>query len=367
MDSEPSPTRSPDAQRPFEPSAATSVSNARWDSRSVGKRWQFAFFALLLRAGGRRLAYLFMYVVATWYVLLRPFVRRRCRYYLNRRFPEVRNPLVRLWHDYRRVEALGESLIDRGAFGLLGPGALQLDFPEGPRLRELMDEGRGLIFLNSHCGCWQVAMSALRHLRAPVSIVMHQGAADIDPHWFGLPNAPRRAGDPFPSADGEAGSPNGWDPRPRGSSASAGQPGAAVPQGGPLPFSIIDPAQPMGGVLEMIAALKANHILGLMADRVFGDDPNTLLVPFLGAPVHFPVSPYRLASMQGTPIAVVSSYKTGFSRYRIELARIIRVPPGLGRSNAVYAPYLRQFVEALESFVSAHPWQFFNFHDMWQS
>jgi predicted LPLAT superfamily acyltransferase len=336
MDSEPSPTRSPDAQRPFEPSAATSVSNARWDSRSVGKRWQFAFFALLLRAGGRRLAYLFMYVVTAWYVLLRPFVRRRCRYYLDRRFPEVRNPLVRLWHDYRLIEALGESLIDRGAFGLLGPGALQLDFPEGPRLRELMDEGRGLIFLNSHCGCWQVAMSALRYLRTPVSIVMHQGAADIDPRWF-------------PSTDGEAGSPN-----------------AKEGVWGPLPFSIIDPAQPMGGVLEMIAALKDNHILGLMADRVFGEDPNTLTVPFLGAPVHFPVSPYRLASMQGTPIAVVFSYRTGFSRYRIELARIIRVPAELGRSNAVYAPYLRQFVEALESFVSAHPWRFFNFHDMWQ-
>ncbi len=166
-------------------------------------------------------------------------------------------------------------------------------------------------------------MSALHYLRAPVSIIMHQGAADIDPRWF-------------VNADGEA------------------------------PFSIIDPAQPMGGVLEMIAALQANHILGLMADRVFGSDPNTLPIPFLGAPVHFPVSPYRLASMQGTPIAVVFSYKTGFSRYRTELARIIRVPAGLGRSNEAYRPFLLEFVEALETFVSSHPWQFFNFHDMWQ-
>jgi len=82
--------------------------------------------------------------------------------------------------------------------------------------------------------------------------------------------------------------------------------------------------------------------------------------------VHFPVSPYRLASMQGTPIAVVFSHKTGFSRYHIELARVIRVPAELGRSNDAYAPYLRQFVEALEAFTSSHPWEFFNFHDMWQ-
>jgi predicted LPLAT superfamily acyltransferase len=314
-----------------------SVPNARWDSRSVGKRWQFAFFAFLLRAGGRRPAYLCMYLVAAWYVLLRPFVRRRCRHYLDRRFPEVRNPLVRLWHDYRRIEALGESLLDRGAFGLLGPRALHLDFPEGPRLLELVKEGRGLIVLNSHVGCWQVAMSAFGYLGVPASIVMHQGTADIDPRWF-------------QSAEGGAGPAN-----------------AKEGVGGPVSFSIIDPAQPMGGVLQMIAALQANHVLGLMADRVFGDDPNTLPAPFLGAPVHFPVSPYRLASMQGTPIAVIFSYKTGFSAYRIELARIIRVPAGLGRSNAAYASFLLLFVEALETFVSVHPWQFFNFHDMWQT
>jgi predicted LPLAT superfamily acyltransferase len=318
-------------------SAQTTVPNARWDSRSVGKRWQFAFFAVLIRMGGRRLAYLFMYPVVAWYVLFRPFVRRRCRYYLDRRFPEVRNPLWRLWHDYRRIEALGGTLIDRAAYAFLGSRTLQLDFPEGPRLQDLIEEGRGLIILNSHVGCWQVAMSAFRYLRVPVSIVIHHGAADIDPRWFqGTPNAIHRV----------------WEPH---------HPGREVP------FSIIDPAQPMGGVLQMIGALQRKEVLGLMADRVFGPDPNTLEAPFLGAPVCFPVSPYRLASMQGTPIAVVFSYRTGFSTYHIELSRVIRVPAGLGRSNAAYAPYLAQFVATLEGFVSSHPWQFFNFHDMWQS
>jgi predicted LPLAT superfamily acyltransferase len=152
---------------------------------------------------------------------------------------------------------------------------------------------------------------------------MHQRAGDIDPRWF------QHAGE-------EAG------------------------------LSIIDPAENMGGIMEMIGTLKRAEILGLMADRVFGDDPNTLEATFLGAPVHFPVSPYRLASMQGTPVAVVFSYKTGFSTYRIRLARVIRVPAGLGRSNEAYLPYLQQFVEALEMFIQSRPWDFFNFHDMWQ-
>lgn len=300
------------------------ISNAQWDSRSVGKRWQHAFFAVLIRIGGRHLAYACMYVVVAWYVLCRPFVRRRCRYYLDRRFAEVRNPVVRLWHDYRRIVALGKTLIDRGACGLLGPGTLHLDFPGGRDLQTLIDEGRGLIILNSHVGCWQVAMSAFGFLDAPVTVVMHQGAADIDPRWFQY---------------------HGQEE---------------------VPFSIIDPAHAMGGILEMIGVLKKNQVLGLMADRVFGRDPNTLQATFLGAPVLFPVSPYRLASMQGTPIAVVFSHKAGFSTYRVELARVIRVPAALGRANAAYAPYLQQFVEALESFVTSHPWQFFNFHNMWE-
>jgi predicted LPLAT superfamily acyltransferase len=296
------------------------ISNAQWDSRSVGKNWQFSFFAALLRTGGRRLAYLCMYVVVAWYVVLRPFVRRRCRYYLDRRFPLARNPLVRLWHDYRRIEAFGETLIDRAAYGL--PEALHVDFPEGRYLQEVIGGGQGLIILNSHVGCWQLAMSALNCLRSPVSVVMHHGTADIDPRWFCF-------------------------------------------AGRDVPFSIIDPAQPMGGVPQMIEVLKQNQVLGIMADRVFGSDPNTLEAAFLGGTVHFPVSPYRLASMQGTPIAVIFSYKTGFSTYRIEMPRIIRVPVGLGRNNAAYAPYLQQFVEALEGFVSSHPWEFFNFHNMW--
>ena len=69
--------------------------------------------------------------------------------------------------------------------------------------------------------------------------------------------------------------------------------------------------------------------------------------------------------MQGTPIAVLLSYKTQFSTYRIKIARVIRVPEGLGRANDSYLPYLKEFSESLEDFCQQHPWQFFNYHNMW--
>ena len=58
--------------------------------------------------------------VVAWYVLFSSLVRRRCRYYLDRRFPGTQNPFKRLWQDYRRVVALGGALIDRAAFGMFG-------------------------------------------------------------------------------------------------------------------------------------------------------------------------------------------------------------------------------------------------------
>ena len=297
--------------------------NAQWDSRSVGKPWQFAFFGAVIRWGGRWLAYGCMVVVVAWYVLFSRLVRQRCRAYLDRRFGQTAWLPLRWWRTYRWIVALGASLIDRGAYGALGPRALSVQFPEGLRLKALAEENRGLIVLNCHVGCWQVAMSAFRFLKTPVSVVMHQGQADIDPRWFSE-------------------------------------------SGREAPFAIIDPNQPMGGILQMIQVLKEGQVLGIMADRVFGSDPNTLEVPFMKAPVRFPVSPYRLASMQGSPIAVVFSYKSGYSTYCIEIARVIRVPEGLGRSNQAYRAYLMEFVKTLEDFVEAHPWQFFNFHNMWE-
>ncbi|MCK5803187.1 MAG: lipid A biosynthesis acyltransferase [Lentisphaeria bacterium] len=277
----------------------------------------------MIRILGRRCAYVIMFVVVGWYVLFSRRVRASCRPYLSRRFPGRTGALQRLLDSYRRVCWLGRTLVDRAAFGILGPHCLQITFPEGQQLVELIDEGAGVVLVNSHVGCWQVAMAAFLNIDVPVSIVMHRAPGDLDQHYF-----------EHQSADS--------------------------------PVQIIDPAGPMGGIMEMIEALRSKHLLGLMGDRIFGDDENTVEVDFLGARVHFPVAPYRLASMQGSPVAVVFSHKSSFSEYGLRLARVIRVPAGLGRDNEAYRPYIEEFARALEEYCQSHPFQFFNFHDMWE-
>ena len=117
----------------------------------------------------------------------------------------------------------------------------------------------------------------------------------------------------------------------------------------------------------MVAALKRGEVLSVMGDRLLGSDRNGLAVDFLGAPVRFPFSAYKLASATGAPIAVLLSRKLGPAAYAVELARVIEVPPGLGRGGEGFRPYVAELAALLEAYVEDNPYQFFNFFDMWDS
>jgi predicted LPLAT superfamily acyltransferase len=296
---------------------------SEWDSRSVGKPWQHRFFYLVIRFAGRRIAYLVMYFVVLWYVLFYPPLHERCKPYLVRRFPDKKGRLARFFNAYRWITSLGEVLIDRAAFGIRGPESFKIEVPQGAKLQELLNEGNGLVIISAHTGCWQISFSALQFLKSPVHIVMYRDQYDVDKQYF---------------------------------EHNMGKP----------PFEIVDPAGYLGGVLQMVAVLQAGHIVGIMGDRVFGDDSNTITVDFLGDPIRIPVTPYRLAAMRGTPVAVVFSHKVGHSRYIIDVPGIIRIPTCIDRNPNAYLTYAQEFVGYLTEYVRKHPFGFYNFFQMWQ-
>ena len=89
-------------------------------------------------------------------------------------------------------------------------------------------------------------------------------------------------------------------------------------------------------------------------------------VRFLGEMALFPISAMKLASASGAPVAILIPSMIKATQYRFDLAGVIRVPEGLGRSTDRFFPYIKLFVKVLEDFVAKYPYQFFNFHDMWQ-
>lgn len=290
----------------------------------MANRFQHAFFYWLIRLGGRRPAYMFLRLVVGWYTLFRPHIRERGYPYLRRRFPEA-GRLGLMGHSYRLGVQFGQVLVDRASLGLLGPDCLRASFASGKEeFVALLQEGRGMILMGGHLGSWQAAMASIDFLRTPVNMLLQREVGDLDRHWF-------------------------------------------EHKGEQSPFRIIDPSGPLGGAVEMAAALARGEVLCVMGDRVLGSERNEVLQDFLGDPAPFPVSPYRLAAATGAPIAVLFSYKSGHSSYALELAGVIRVPARVGRGAEAFRPYVARFVELLEGYCQRRPYQFFNFFDMWHT
>lgn len=294
----------------------------QWTSRSIGSAFQHNIFYVLIRIGGWRLAYFVLYFVVLYYVLFRPSVRKRCGYYLSHRFPG-QGGLQRLKSSYRLSLELGKVLIDRAVVGILGIERMSASFDDKKILYDLISEGKGIIFLMAHVGSWQVALSALHFLQVPVNMVIHREEGDVDRHYFEHRSAE-------------------W------------------------PYRIIDPEGFLGGTLEMIDALKMGEVLCIMGDRLFGNLKNTLGIRFLGENALFPFSAMKIASTSGAPVVILFPFKAGTSQYGLKLAKVIRVPQGLGRSGDHFRPYMEEYVRALEDFTMEYPFQFFNFYDMWK-
>ncbi|SDZ76706.1 Predicted acyltransferase, LPLAT superfamily [Desulfuromusa kysingii] len=293
-----------------------------WTSRSIGSSWQHQFFYRMIRLGGRRAAYIPLYFVVFYYVLLLS-VRKKCQFYLARRFPQA-GAWGGFWNSYRMTLELGKVLVDRALVGILGPEQIHVELLGKAELLQVLAENKGVILVNAHVGCWQVAMSALGFMKTPVNLLMQREDGDIDRHYF-------------------------------------------EHAGIECPYRIIDPRGDLGGVLKMVEVLKRGEVLSVMGDRMLGEDRNGVDVEFMGGTVTVPFSAYKLASATGAPIVVLFSYKTAAARYELKLYKTIRVPPGLGRGSNVFQPYAREFAETLEVFCAEHPFQFFNFFDMWQN
>lgn len=303
------------------PHAKLKPEGHRWSSRSLGSRLGHRIFYLLIRMGGRTPAYGLLWFVALFYSL-KPSVRQSASHYLTRRFPGC-NAWRRWSHCRRLCLSMGWSLVDKAVAGILGPERTHVHFPERQQAIELLASRKGLIMLSAHTSGWQTVLAAMGFENVAVNILMHRDQGDIDLQYF-------------------------------------------EHRGETPPFGIIEAAGYMGGILEATNRLMDGQAVCLMGDRTLGQDRHTLLVDFLGEPARLPVSACKLASATSAPIAVLLSHRTGRGKYELRLVRVMEVPPGLGRDREALRPFVASFASDLEDFVRDHPYQFFNFFNIWQ-
>ncbi|WP_321491756.1 lysophospholipid acyltransferase family protein [uncultured Desulfobacter sp.] len=291
-----------------------------WSSQKYGTRWGLAFFHYSIFLLGRRFAYFFLYFVVFVYVAFFPSVRRICRPYLSRRFPGTGRPMF-FFKSFVLVLNLGKILIDSAVLESPGAGKIKADFHDPADYHKIKNLNSGFIILMSHVGCWQVAMTALSRLNRPVNLLM----LELPEKIIGT-----QARDNLAQR-----------------------------------FKVINPAQFLGGTLDMLNVLKNDEILCIMGDRLFGNAAYALEMTFLGDRAAIPFSAYKLSAITQKPIVVLNTFKTGHSTYELSLPRIIHVPPRPGKTGRAYEPYAREYIETLEQYTKNHPYQFFNFYDMW--
>lgn len=294
----------------------------KWSSKSIGSKAGHRFFYFMIKLGGRRLSYFFLYFVVFYYVVFHPAIKGKTDPYLEKRFP-ASGFLKRMAERYLLVLNLGKALIDRAVLGICGESSLDIYFENPDDLKNIKDLNSGFIILMSHVGCWQVVMSALSTLGRPVNLLMHRDNKDIDKHYF-------------------------------------------EHRGKKVPFNIISPELFLGGTLEMLNALKKDEILCIMGDRVFKQAEMAMQVDFLGSLADFPLSAYKIASSAQKPLIVLYSQKTGPASYSLSIPEIIHIPRKLGKKTQSYAPFVNRFARSLEKHTELYPYQFFNFYDMWK-
>lgn len=271
---------------------------------------------------GRAAARGLLHLIAAYYLLFSPTARRAARDWWHRaRGPEAPPPGWRAL--YRQFFAFASVTHDR-LFLINDRTALfDIRLVNEACTREWRAQGRGLMLMGAHMGSFEVLrVLALQLPGFRVAMAMYQQNAQKI-------NDVLQAINPKAQLD-------------------------VVPLG------------QMDSMLRLHALLEGNTIIGMMGDRVLGDEP-TREIDFMGAPARFPLGPFRMAAIMRRPVLFIVGLYQGGNRYEVHFERLADfsdLPPG-GR-QAEMERAMTRYVQLLEKYGRMAPHNWFNFYDFWQ-
>jgi lauroyl/myristoyl acyltransferase len=112
--------------------------------------------------------------------------------------------------------------------------------------------------------------------------------------------------------------------------------------------------------LPLARHLREGGAVALQIDRI-PRGVRSRAVTMFGAPSHIPEGPLRLAMLTGAPLIPVFAARTGHRRYEVVVQRPIRI--ARAASAAELDAAAQELADAMQSFVCAHPTQWFHFRE----
>jgi predicted LPLAT superfamily acyltransferase len=130
---------------------------------------------------------------------------------------------------------------------------------------------------------------------------------------------------------------------------------------------VISLADGLQAMLEVQAALGRGEFVAFLGDRQLRTSRRSQLnAPFLGTPINLPASPYIAAILAGVPLYLCVAPRLGMKHYGIEITQLYdgSPVPRAGRTKRI-EELATDFAAHLERLCQLHPYNWFNFFDIW--
>ena len=274
---------------------------------------------LAYRCFGRGFVALILRVVASYYVLFAPGVRRHSLAYLRRLMPDAG-----LREVARHVATFAQCAFDRLLFAAGELAPLHIERHGYDNLRRQAATGRGALLLGAHLGSFE----AMRQMAVEHDVVVHALVHFANARRI---TAMLRALSP----DFE------------------------------LRLIEIDPASPHW-VLRAQDCIERGEFVAVLGDRT-GLSEGTTTATLLGGTVELPTGPYALAAALRCPVYLTFALyhaPNAYSLYCEPFAERIELPRR-DRTGAA-ATWAQRYAERLEFYLRRAPYCWFNFFAMWR-
>lgn len=279
--------------------------------------------AWLHRVLGRRACELALYPVVAYFFLRERAGRRASRRYLARALGRP----VGFFAPFRHYLEFAVQLVDRMVLWGGGLSQLRMDSRGGEHLFALARQGRGGILLGAHLGSFDMPRQLAGDHGLVLNVVMFTAHAERINRFF-----------------------EQLDPQSR------------------VRVLHLDPTS-VRTAFEIKACLERGELVALLADRVpAGGRERPVHVEFLGERAAFPLSPFLLACLLGAPTFLSLCVRTGAARYETRVVPLGDGRPVSRRARGKAAAELAgAYVRGLEEACRLHPFQWFNFFDVWEA
>jgi predicted LPLAT superfamily acyltransferase len=301
-----------------------------WLTAERGTSGALWFAARVYALLGRRVIRVMLYPISAYF-----FVRERSRS-ASRRYlaqvwahPEGRKHLpgppgflAPFWHYHE----FAVQIFDRMVLWGRGLVELRMDHSGSEHLFALQREGRGALLIGAHLGSYDMPRRLAGDYGLVLNVVMFTPHAERISRFF-----------------------EQLDPKSR------------------IRVLSLEPGS-LRTAFAIRACIDRGELVAVLADRLPLDGSEVpISIDFLGREMPFPLSTFRLACMLGCPTYLSLCLRKGDAHYETLVRRIgdgARVPRREREKTAV--ELARAWVRGLEEACLAHPYQWFNFYDVWE-